>query len=156
MISSRTSTYAQKLKFLNFLQCLHQLISQTYVTSKIQSRACSILEMCLHEKIKLNVESKDNVKKSFQNPCSKLAVVDFKSKVKAFIRLIGLCVNFPLVLLQTNMLLFMPKYHCYKILVDVSQNILPNSILTSYCSPLTANMIALPTVTTSTWPPHCL
>ena len=41
------------------------------------------------------------------------------------------------------MLLFMPKYHGYKILVGLRWNIFPPLLLTSYRSLLTTHMIAL-------------
>ena len=53
---------------------------------------------------------------------------------KALIRLIVLCVNFPLIILYIKMLLFIPRYHGYRILVGVSPNTLPTSQLTSYNS----------------------
>ena len=60
----------------------------------------------------------------------------FKESSKAFIRLIALCVNFLLILLWTKILLFMPKYHCCKILVGVSPYSLPTSALTTHMTTL--------------------
>ena len=60
--------------------------------------------------------------------------------------MIALYVNFPFILLWTKILLFMLKYHGYRILVGVSPNILLTSSLTSYHSLFTTHWPQLHTM----------
>ena len=135
VISSCISFYVQKLQYLNFMQCLHQFISQTYMNSRniVKSMLDTWKCGCISIFKKLKIESNNNVKSNLQTLMPSLWLLILRVS-KAFVWLITLCVDFPLISLKTKMF-----YLCQNITVVGYQGVYLQIFCQPHCSQVTTH-----------------